>query len=439
MGRTTHDYDIVTRLAVGNGALVYRGVDKITHRQVALKLLVQDENIDHRFHAEALLADAPLLMKITGAHVCQLLDAYEDEDGPVLVYEFAEGVSGEELPAKRKLDAAQALDIAAQLISALRSGERQRVANGDVKPSNVVIMELPDGRPFTVVLDWALTAYRAVVADDTLPCLAPERLHGAGASHRADLFSAGATLFFLCTGKTLITAKTRGEAETAWHSVTPTVLAELRPDLPAKFVQWICRLLELAPENRPASAVDALASLAALNPPPPPIPPESFRVRPTSGIGSGIASGIVLPPPRSAPPVSAIRERPPASSVSPSPEKPDGQPTIAPVKKSHVAMTVALFFGLLIAIAGAVWLFFFRKAEPVKFPDGAGERQARSESRPPAPSVGESIAKKPPTPPPAAAPAAATPKPAAPPKPKPKSQPTPKRTPTPPPKAAPKP
>ena len=69
------------------------------------------------------MADSSLLMKITGAHICQLFDAYHD-DGPVLVYEFAEGVSGDELHSKRNPDAAQAVDIAAQILSALRAGER---------------------------------------------------------------------------------------------------------------------------------------------------------------------------------------------------------------------------------------------------------------------------------------------------------------------------
>src|SRR5256885_7849902 len=109
MGLTTRTYDILTRLAVGNGALVYRAVDKVTHRQVALKLLVQDGDVDHRFNVDALLADSPRLRQITGAHVCQLLDAYKDDDGPVLVYEFANGLPGTELPSQRKLDAAQVL------------------------------------------------------------------------------------------------------------------------------------------------------------------------------------------------------------------------------------------------------------------------------------------------------------------------------------------
>jgi len=171
MGVTTKKYDILTRIAVGNGALVYRAVDKETTRQVALKLLVQDGDLDHRFNVDALLADAKKLTQITGAHVCHLLDAHTDEDGPVLIYEFADGITGTELPPKRKLEGPHALDVAAQLLSALRSGERQRCPHGDLKPSNIVFVDLPDGRLFTLVLDWGLAAHRTALPDDSLPFL----------------------------------------------------------------------------------------------------------------------------------------------------------------------------------------------------------------------------------------------------------------------------
>ena len=419
MGLTTRNYDILTRLAVGNGALVYRAMDKVTNRHVALKLLVQDENIDHRFNAEKLLADAGRLKQITGTHVCQLLDAITDDDGPVLVYEFANGVTGAELPAKSKLDAGHVVDVAAQIISALRSGERQKIPHGDVKPSNLIFLELEDKRPFTLVLDWALTAYRSVVADDSLPYLAPERLGGGAASHRADLFSAGAALFFLCTGKTLIAAKTRTEAGAAWQEVLPkipSVLAELRPDLPVKFVQWLCSLLEFSPEKRPESAVDALVPLAALNPLPPPVPPESFRARPVAPRPNlPIASGIVKLPLQTAKPASAIRKPPPPASkpatspptattpedsATPAPEKSAASPGIAPVKKSHVVMTLGLFGVFVALIAGVVWFLFFRQTQ-VRYPgEEFPERPAStSVARTPAPSVGENI-RKPITPPP---------------------------------------
>jgi serine/threonine protein kinase len=423
MGLTTQTYDILTRLAVGNGALVYHAMDKVSHRQVALKLLVQDGNVDHRFNVEALLADAQRLRQITGAHVCQLLDAYRDDDGPVLSYEFAKGASGAELPAQRTLDAAQVIDVAAQLISALRSGERQKCPHGDVKPSNIIFMQLAERRQFALVLDWGLTAYRTVTADDSMPYLAPERLAGAAASHRADLFSAGALLFFLCTGKTLVAGTNRTELGSAWRQVRPAVLAEMRPDLPAKFVQWLCGLLELAPEKRPASAVDALASLAALNPPPAPVPPESFRPRPVSKIAAlPIASGIVKRPPEmQAKPVSAIRQPPPPAANPPAPAKPTAAPAAGPVKKSHIAMTIGLFTFLLALIAGSVWFFFFRNTE-AKYPSDELEARPRSSvaARTPAPSIGENIGKKitpPPMPPKPAANPAASPKPKSPVKP----------------------
>ena len=404
MGLTTQTYDILTRLAVGNGALVYRGVDKITHRQVALKLLVQNGDVDHRFNVEALLADSPRLRQITGAHVCQLLDAYTDDDGPVLVYEFANGKSGAELPAERKLEAAQALDVAAQLISALRSGERQKCPHGDVKPSNIVFMDLADKRPFTLVLDWGLTAYRTVTADDSLPYLAPERLGGAAATHRSDLFSAGAVLFFLCTGKALVAGTNRTELQAAWQKTRPALIAELRPDLPAKFVQWLCSLLELTPEKRPESAVDALATLAVLNPPPPPVPPESFRPRPVSKIAAlPIASGIVKPPPPTpTKPISAIRQPPPAATApAAAATKLIAKPAPGPVKKSHIAMTIALFVFFVTLIAGSVWFLFFRNTA-TKYPgdDAAAKPSAVVAARTPAPSVGAAIGKKY-TPPPA--------------------------------------
>ncbi len=403
MGLTTQTYDILTRLAVGNGALVYRGVDKITHRQVALKLLVQNGDVDHRFDVAALLADSPRLRQITGAHVCQLLDAYTDDDGPVLVYEFANGMSGAELPAERKLDAAQALDVAAQLISALRSGERQKCPHGDVKPSNIVFMDLADKRPFTLVLDWGLTAYRTVTADDSLPYLAPERLSGAAATHRADLFSAGAVLFFLCTGKALVAGTNRTELQSEWQKTRPALIAEMRPDLPAKFVQWLCSLLELMPEKRPESAVDALATLSILNPPPPPVPPESFRPRPLAKPPAlPIASGIVKPPPLSqAKPISAIRQPPPAAAVTETVGKQAAKPAAVPVKKSHIAITIALFVFFVTLITGSVWFLFFRNTV-TKYPgdEAATKPSAAVAARTPAPSVGAAIGKKY-TPPPA--------------------------------------
>ena len=366
MGLTTQTYDILSRIAIGNGALVYRAVDKATARQVALKLLVQEGDIDHRLNVDALLADSQRLRKLAGAHVCQLLDAYPDDDGPVLVYEYADGRNGREQGEKRKLTPAEALDVAAQLISALRSGERQKCPHGDVKPSNIMFVDLPDGRPFLIALDWGLAAHRSAIPDDSLPFLAPERLAGGPVSHAADLYSAGAVLFFFYTGKWLAGGKSPEELRAARQLARPAVLAELRPDLPAKLVQWVCSLLESDPQKRPASAVDAGAALAALGPPPPPVPPESIRPRPAAPGGSGISKSPAVPTSgvRAAPATLTSQARAAArpadsAAVAPVIPKPEGKP-----KGLHPALKVVICSTLSALVCVGGWFVFIRERDP---------------------------------------------------------------------------
>ncbi len=351
MGLTTQQYDIVTRIAIGNGALVYRAVEKSSLRQVALKLLMQEGEVDHRLDLDALFEAAPRIKQITGSHVCQLLDAYRDDDGPVLVYEFANGINGSDFPHGKKLTAAQGLDVAAQLISSLRSGERQRTPHGDLKPSNIIFVESPEGRPYTFVLDWGLAAFRSATPEDSLPFFAPERLEGAPESHPADLFSAGAVMFYLLTGKLLVSTTSREKLPQAWKEARPEVLAELRPDLAPKFVQWICSLLALDLAKRPPSAVEAGTILATLNPPPPLVAPETIRPRPAqrstvmpaqSGITTAAQSSHSIAP------VPTPRQT--SVSIAPAPEQ---------AKKTSVMM-VTMISLLATMVIGAAWWFFIK-------------------------------------------------------------------------------
>lgn len=352
MGVATQSFDILTRVAIGNGSMIYKAVDKTTLRHVALKLLPKESDMDFEFDAAALFEAAPQLRSITGNHVCQLLDAFDDDDGRVLVYEFAPGVSGAEFPTRKRLDASQAVDIAAQLMSALRSGERQRAPHGDLKPSNIVFVDLPDGRPFVFVLDWGLAAFRSELPDDSLPFAAPERLAGNAPSHQADLFSAGATLFYLLTNQVLAHGESAEDVAQAWTQAKPELLASLRPDLPAKFVQWVVGLLALDPQSRPASAVDANTALAAFNPPAPIVPPESIRPRPLSASQRAVASGVMAPPkPRaaSAPTQQAVSGALPANTQRTTPYK-----AVAPKKPSFVGTLLMLVF-LAAMVCGGYW------------------------------------------------------------------------------------
>jgi hypothetical protein len=286
--------------------------------------------------------------------------------------------------------------------------------------------------------------------EDSLPFIAPERLSGEGPSHRSDLFSAGAILFFLFTGKTLVGGATAEELQAAWPHARPAMLAELRPDLPSKLVQWVCSLLELDPEKRPRSAVEAGAALTALNPPPPLVPPESIRPRPVTAKPAvpGVSGIAKAPIPLAAPqPIAVHVEAAPAVSQN----RLAAQTAATPASSSHTAVTVSLYaiVAMIFAIAGVgAWLVYFKRDDPISVAQQvAADAVKPGVARTPAPSVGKSIARTyvpPPLPTTPArsvvaakpeAPAKATPAPAKAPAPKPAVKAAkPKATPAPPPK-----
>lgn len=279
MSQTTDRFELQTRIAVGNAGLVYRGVDKLTRRRVALKLLV-DTGLPYPLDGQALLRDAARVRRTAGNNIAQMLEVIDDEEGVVLVYEYADGANWVDAVKERKLDGAQALDVAAQILSALAVGEAIRLPHGEIKPANLILGELPTGRLFVWVLDWGLARYRAEVPGDALPWLDPDQLRRAEPSAEADLFATGACLYWLLTGTAPVVGQTVEELAAAWSGYAPQSLSLARPDLPPKLTRWVSSLIDPQKRARFSTVSQARQSLAALHPPTPPILPEIFRPRP---------------------------------------------------------------------------------------------------------------------------------------------------------------
>lgn len=363
MSRATELFEIQTRLAVGDAALVYRAVDP-SGRRVALKLLLPEHEIAHPLDVSSLLRDAPQLQTIAGANIVQLLDAFPDDEGTVLVYEYAEGHRGLDVPHNRPIAAEHAVDIAAQLLSALRSGERQHYPHGDLKPSDTVIVDLPDGRPLVMVLDWGLANYRRELTPESFAYTAPERLAGAPPSHVADLFSAGAVLHYLFTGKRLLPCVTREEFMNAWPMLDVKALGAMRPDIPKALVDWIAGLLSPDPTKRPQSAIKALEVLAVMNPPVSPAVPEHIRpriVRTHQPVPQAVSG--VHPRPVSQPTIfpaqTAANNPTTASAVALARAKQDLE-RLAKKRQSFVLIATYLLIFVGLALSG--WYFYKQKS-----------------------------------------------------------------------------
>jgi len=204
-------YSVREKIGVGGMGVVYRAHDEQLDRDVALKVLppgaLSDEKARQRFRREALA-----LARLNHPNVGAVYEFGSDAGVDFLVMELVSGVTldtklnGGALPEK------EVLKLGAQLADGLDAAHSQGVIHRDLKPGNLRLTS--DGR--LKILDFGLAQWEekedasAVTAtltrnegemSGTLPYMAPEQLRGHKADARTDIYSCGAVLYEMATGK----------------------------------------------------------------------------------------------------------------------------------------------------------------------------------------------------------------------------------------------
>jgi|GEM_PF-4787451 len=201
--------DRPVELGHGGMGTTYRARDTNLDCEVALKVIsashLADEVARQRFVREARSAAA-----LRHANVASVF--YLGHEGDTFFYamEFVDGESLQELLARGgPLPAEQALDIACQVARALAAAHKRGIVHRDIKPANIMLARGDDGGFHAKVIDFGL-ARPAAAGDSSLtrggfvgtPAFAsPEQLCGGEADIRSDIYSLGATLFAMLTGK----------------------------------------------------------------------------------------------------------------------------------------------------------------------------------------------------------------------------------------------
>ncbi|WP_326607576.1 serine/threonine protein kinase [Streptomyces sp. NBC_01799] len=259
-------YRIVSRLGRGGMGEVWRGVDEVLGRPVAVKLLLNqraDEAAIARFDLEARTA-----AQLSHPHVVAVYDTGTDLERHYLVTEFLDGRSlAEELDARGPLLPARVAAIGGQVADALAAAHGQGVVHRDVKPGNLLLA--PDGTVkvgdfgiahFTDESTAGLTLKGQIIG--TSAYLAPERAVGQPAGPPADMYALGCVLYELLLGHPPFRAETPAAMLYQHVDAVPDSPNRHRSDLPKAFAAFVMQLLAKYPEARPtaAEAVEFLAS-----------------------------------------------------------------------------------------------------------------------------------------------------------------------------------
>src|ERR1700675_2163814 len=263
-------YQIESLLGAGGMGEVYRARDTRLDRTVAIKILTQGvadaPEVRQRFEREARAVSS-----LSHPHICVLFDVGHQDGIEYLVMEYLEGETLAERIAKGRLSTAELLRYASQIADALDKAHRQGIVHRDLKPANVMLTKsgaklldfglakgeeiVQGGDPgSSPTMSRPLTTQGTIVG--TMQYMSPEQLEGKEADARSDIFSFGAMLYEMATGKKAFEAKSHASLIAAILKEDPRPLRELQPMTPPFLERIVTSCLAKDPDDRPQSVHD---------------------------------------------------------------------------------------------------------------------------------------------------------------------------------------
>ena len=261
---------------LGRGAMgvVYRAIDPLIERTVAIKTIPLDlpeaERVlfEERFQREAKSAG-----RLSHPSIVTIYDVGEAGDLAYIAMEYLHGQSLKEILDQHGfLPLDMALDTAIQMADALAYAHEHGVVHRDVKPGNVIMLEERGAIKLTdfgiAHLNAAQTETRAGLLVGSPRYMAPEQITGKPVDGRTDVFSAAVVLYEMLTGQAPFTAPDLHMLLYRIVNEAPLPASRLRPDIPVELDRLLARCLAKQPNLRPASARDLyleLKKIAALD------------------------------------------------------------------------------------------------------------------------------------------------------------------------------
>jgi serine/threonine-protein kinase len=265
IGRVIGNYQIQQKLGEGGMGSVYRAVDLMLDRDVAIKVL-RPELIGHSAIVERFRAEAVTLAKLHHPNIATLFNLLREEGEMMMVMEFVRGQTLDNLLEQLGTIApGTAVAWCCQVLDAMHYAHRKGVVHRDIKPANLMItdeglIKVTDFGIARVLGERRKTRTGHIIG--TITYMSPEQIRGQDVDARADLYSLGAVLFELLTGRPPFTADNEFSVMNAHINTPAPLVRDLGVDVPDWLDAAMQRALAKGPLERFQTATDFRAMLA---------------------------------------------------------------------------------------------------------------------------------------------------------------------------------
>jgi len=248
------DFPIEEKIGEGGMGVVYRARDPRLHRVVAIKRI--HPNLQGSAPAaERFIREARAIAAVSHPNIAQIFSIHDSdgEEQGFFVMEFVAGPSVEaRASAEGGLEVAEAISIIAQASRGLAAALKRGIIHRDMKPSNLLLT--PQGDVKIVDFGLASQAANVEVDEEEILCTpqfgSPEQVRGWAIDHRSDIYSLGATLFYLLIGREPFPRENRVEVFVAHANEPPPRPGSLRQGIPERLDQVVLKMLAKRPQDR---------------------------------------------------------------------------------------------------------------------------------------------------------------------------------------------